>query len=234
MARRSRLQKCLDALAQHQGVLQGGPPREPWAAILFHNVVPAAEDARRERAFAALQRATGLTAEGLLAASDATLSGICGTGPAGLAQVAALRTCAEQWTSQGDPNTLVHLPEAEALGALQAFPNVDAPFAAHLLLLAGTRERLALEAHGLRTLIRIGYGLDENAGNYGQRLDPWLVHESAVDAAEPELDEGAEVRVDASLRLRALGLALCTKRPQCARCPIANLCDLSRLIGKNR
>jgi endonuclease III len=111
---------------------------------------------------------------------------------------------------------------------------VDAPFAAHLLLLAGARERLALEAHGLRTLIRIGYGLDENAGNYGKRLDPWLVHESAVDAAEPELDEGAEVRVDASLRLRALGLALCTKRPQCARCPIANLCDLSRLIGKNR
>jgi hypothetical protein len=234
VARRSRLQKCLDALAQHQGVLQGGPPRDPWAAILFHNVVPVAEEARRERAFAALQRATGLDAGQMLAASDAALSAICGAGAPGMAQVQALRRCAEVWTEQGDPSALVQLPEAQAIAALQAFPLVDAAFAAQLLLLLGKRERLALESHGLRTLIRIGYGLDENAGNYGQRLDPWLVHESAVDAAEPELDEGMDVRIDASLRLRALGLSLCTKRPQCARCPIANLCDLSRLIGKNR
>ena len=139
MARRSRLQKCLDALAQHQGVLQGGPPRDPWAAILFHNVVPVAEEARRERAFAALQRATGLDAGQILAASDAALAAICGAGAPGMAQVQALRRCAEVWTEQGDPSALVQLPEAQAIAALQAFPSVDAAFAAQLLLLLGKR-----------------------------------------------------------------------------------------------
>lgn len=215
-------------------MLPSSPPRDPWTAILFHNVVPATEEARRGRAFLLLEQETGFLAERIAGVGDVKMRAICGTTASSDVQIDALRVCAACFSEVGDPRDLVRLPFDEAMASLQRFPGIHPAMAAHLLLLAGHHSRLAFDFFALRTIVRIGYGLDENAGNYGQHLDSFVQHESAVAAAELELDEGDDLRIDATLRLRQLGIDLCTKRPQCARCPIRNQCDLPRLIGKNR
>lgn len=225
MSRRTRLQKCLELLADHQGPLIGGPPRDPWAAILWDNVVAVPDEARRDEAFAALERATGLVADRVSTATDAALLAICGKGRLAAAQVPKLRDCARLFRELGDPRGLVRLPAAKAVAALQQFPGIDQPAAERLLLFAGQGTALALDAHGLRTLQRLGYGDGE--------ADPATGYRTTQAAAVEELDDDDAVRIDAYRRLRRHGLQQCRKKPVCDSCPIHNHCDARRGDGMN-
>lgn len=223
--RRTRLQKCLDLLADHQGPLTGGPPADPWAAILWENVVYLTDEARRDDAFAALTRATKLQPERLLAATDAELLPISGKGKMAQDQAQKLRDCARLFLEVGDPRQLVTLPEAKAMARLQEFPGIGEPGAERLRLFAGQGAALALESNGLRTLQRLGYG--EDLGDYRRS------YRASQAAAAEELDDDGKARVDAYLRLRRHGQQQCRKKPLCDSCPLQNHCDARRGDGMN-
>lgn len=226
MARPTRLQKVLDRLTARQGELVGGPPRDAWAAVLWENVVGPTDEARRDEALAALQAATGLDPQRILALPAPRLQAICGNARTAAQHATAVRACCEAFARVGDPRHLVAAEPAIATAHLLAFPGVDAATAARILLFAGYSERLAFDEHGLRAIVRIGYG-DEAA-------DPATLRRTAEDAAAAELLDNQEVRIDAVLRLRRLGLTACTRRAHCDACPVGNLCEVRRLEGKNR
>ncbi|MBK8098424.1 MAG: hypothetical protein IPK26_15045 [Planctomycetes bacterium] len=223
--RRTRLQKCLELLVEHQGPLTGGPPRDPWAAILWENVVYLTDEQRRDEAFLALERATSLRPDRLLEATDDALLGICGKGKMAASQVQKLRDCARLFLEIGDPRTLVTLPESRAMTALQEFPGIGRPGAERLLLFAGHGTALALESNGLRTLQRLGYG--DDLGDYGKS------YRATQGAAAEELDADGKARIDAYLRLRRHGQQQCRKKPVCDSCPLQKHCDARRGDGMN-
>lgn len=226
MARRSRLLKCLDGLAEHQGDAVGGPPQNPWAAVLWENVVGAADELRRDQAFAALAQATALDPARIAAATDAQLLAICGNARGAPERVVALRACVTCRAATGDPGQLIERAPAAAIAALQTFPGVDRHIAERILLFAGRGTSLSVDAYGLRAIVRIGYG-DESA-------DAATTRRTAEAAAALEVPDDAAARIDAFVRLRHHGLTLCTRRPNCDACPIARLCEAARLDGKNR
>lgn len=206
--------------------MAGGPPRDAWAAVLWENVVVPTDEPRRDSAFAALRRATGLEPARLAAATDAQLAPVVGTAKGAAERLAALRACARVFAEVGDPRNLVAAEREVALEHLCAFPGIDAAIAARILLLCGHSEELAFDAHGLRAIVRIGYG-DESG-------DEDLLRRTAHAAAADEILDDVEARVDAVLRLRRLGLSHCRKRPHCDACTVANLCETARIDGKNR
>ncbi|HLQ38718.1 MAG TPA: hypothetical protein VK348_12995 [Planctomycetota bacterium] len=220
MARPPRLPKLLAALQAQQGGTVSGPPRDPWHAILWDNVVYLTDEGRRDQAFAALKQTVGLDARTIAAAPDELLLPICGKGKMAHDRVLALRECAEQFATAGDPRQLVRRPEPEARKGLKQFPGVGDPGADRLLLFAGQATPVALESNGLRTLLRLGYG--KEASNYAAS------YRSATTAAAAELPDEVEPRVDAYLRLRRHGQEVCRRQPFCDRCVLANHCPTAR------
>lgn len=223
MARLTRLQKILADLAVAQGELRGGPPRDPWHAVLWENVVPPADEGRRDKAFAALQQATRLEAAAIAALPDPSLLAICGGGKLAAAQVARLRDCAARFASAGDPRDLVTLPAATAQKHLLAFPGVDLPVFHRLRLFAGEDGRCAFDGNGIRALLRLGYG----AANGRPDAD----YDAVCAAAGDELDDDVEIRVEACLRLRRHGIDTCRRAPLCDACPVQHRCTSKR--GEN-
>jgi endonuclease III len=217
--RRSTLQKILTRLAETQGEIDDGPPRDPWHAILWDNVVYLTDEARRRKAFAQLREATGLEAAVIAAVPDEVLLPICGKGKMAAQQVLKLRECAELFSSVGDPRDLVKLPEAKAKKGLCAFPGVGLPGFHRLRLFAGAEPLATFESNGLRALARLGFGEEQK--------DYAATYRVVTAAAAAEMAEDTEVRIDAWRRLRRHGQQTCRRLPLCDACPVANHC-LSR------
>ena len=220
MPRRSTLQKILTQLAETQGGIDDGPPRDPWHAILWDNVVYLTDEVRRQQAFAQLRKATGLDAATIARTPDEVLLPICGKGKMAAQQVLKLRECAELFASAGDPRNLVKLDEARARKGLCAFPGVGLPGFHRLRLFAGAEPHATFESNGLRALARLGFG--EEQKDYAAT---YRVVTAAVDA---ELAEDVEVRIDAWQRLRRHGQQTCRRQPLCDACPVANHCAARR------
>lgn len=220
MPRLTKLQKILAVLADRQGEIDDGPPRDAWHAVLWENVVAPADAARRPKAFALLQSATGLDAARLDALAPAELQRICGRGEPGARQAERLRRCAELFSSAGDPRDLVTLPAEAARRELLAFPGIDAAIVDRLRLFAEVEPVAAFDANGLRALLRIGYG-DEDA-------DAAATAQSVVAAAADDLPADVEVLIDAWLRLWRHGIETCRRQPLCDACPVQNHCATAR------
>ena len=220
MPRHSRLQKILTSLAETQGGIGDGPPRDPWQAILWENVVYLTDEARRQKAFAELRKATGLEAALIAAAPDEVLLPICGKGKMAAQQLLKLRECAELFASVGDPRDLVKLPEARARKGLRTFPGVGLPGFHRLRLFAGAEPLATFESNGLRALARLGFGEEQK--------DYASTYRVVTAAAAAELPEDAEVRIDAWQRLRRHGQQTCRRQPLCDACPVSNLCASRR------
>lgn len=220
MARATRLQKILTRLADVQGEIEDGPPRDPWHAILWENVVYLTDEARRQKAFAQLQKATALEAAMIADAPDELLLPICGQGKMAAQQVQKLRECAALFTSVGDPRDLVTLPDKAANKSLGAFPGIGLPGCHRLRLFAGEEAPPTFESNGLRTLARLGYGEEHK--------DYAATYKSVTAAAAEELRDDMEERIDAWLRLRRHGQQTCRRQPLCDACPVANLCPTQR------
>ena len=220
MPRRSTLQKILTRLAETQGGIDGGPPRDPWHAILWDNVVYLTDEARRQEAFAQLRVATGLEAAMITAAPDEVLLSICGKGKMAAQQLLKLRECAELFASAGDPRELVKLQEAKARKGLCSFPGVGLPGFHRLRLFAGAEPLATFESNGLRALERLGFGEEQK--------DYASTYRVVTAAAAAELPEEVEVRIDAWKRLRRHGQQTCRRQPMCDGCPVRNLCAARR------
>ncbi|HEX6810087.1 MAG TPA: hypothetical protein VF384_00565 [Planctomycetota bacterium] len=220
MPRPRRLQKILTQLAEEQGAIDDGPPRDPWHAILWENVVYLTDEARRRKAFAQLRSATGLDAAIIAAAPDEVLLPICGKGKLAGQQVAKLRECAELFASTGDPRELVKLPEAKARKGLCAFPGIGLPGFHRLRLFARVEPCATFESNGVRSLARLHFGEEQK--------DYAATYRAVTAVAAEELTEDVDVRIDAWLRLRRHGQQTCRRQPLCDACPVANHCAARR------
>lgn len=220
MARLTRLQKILARLGETQGPIQDGPPRDPWHAILWENVVYLTDEGRRQKAFLQLRQATGLEAGTIADAPDELLLPICGQGKMAAQQLQKLRDCAALFAEVGDPRDLATLTDKAAKKGLCAFPGIGLPGYHRLRLFAGEEPLCTFESNGLRALLRLGYG--EEQADYA------ATYRSVTAAAADELADDVDVRIDAYLRLRRLGQTTCKKQPHCDACAVANLCTAQR------
>ncbi|HEX5050705.1 MAG TPA: hypothetical protein VFZ65_02935 [Planctomycetota bacterium] len=219
-ARRTRLQGLLAKLARSHGESQGGPPRDPWQAILYENVAYLCSDEARQRAFETLRSSTGLEASVIAMAPDELLLAATGHGKMAAQRTAKLRQCAQLFASVGDPRQLVRLPLAKARAALKRFPGIGDPGADRLLLFAGAEPLLALESNGLRTLLRLGYGREH--ANYA------ATYRSVQQAAAAQVPGTAKARVQLYFVARTHGQQVCRARPLCEVCAVAADCPFAQ------
>ncbi len=73
------------------------------------------------------------------------------------------------------------MPARQAKKSLKRFPGVGEPGAEKILLFAGALPVLALESNGLRTLIRLGYGVEQR--NYA------ATYRSVLEAVKDQIEQ---------------------------------------------
>ena len=219
-----RLQRLLARLQESFGTPDPPPLPTALAHMLWENVAYLVDDERRAQAFAALEKATGLQAERVLALSTAQLrtftqqGGIHADERAGRLHDIARLLLQEHG---GDEEALLALPVPKALRALQQFPSIGRPGAEKILLFLGRAPILALESNGLRALLRLGYG-EEQKGYDGS-------YRSAQAAAAAELPATCAALQRAYLLLRELGRTVCKRSaPDCPSCPLRGQCPTAK------
>jgi endonuclease III len=221
------LTAVLDTLEKLYGKPAKPIPKSPLEWILWENVAYLVDDERRERAFDALAKKVGLTAEKIAKASskvlyDVTLLG--GMHPED--RVDRLKGIAELALEHGggDLSQVLDLEAAAARKVLKKFPSIGDPGAEKILMFSGASRGLALESNGLRVLTRLGFG--EEKKSYSS------TYKSVQDAIAPELKKDRAWLVRAHLLLRAHGQALCKRTgPDCDACPLTETCRYFAQLG---
>lgn len=214
----------LPALLDRLEALYGAPPRPlPRRAldwVLWENAAYLVSDEKRAAAFRALKQATGLRAAGLLALPRAELLAIARLGgmlpDRRVEKLLAIAETVEE-DFDGDLESALRLPLAQARRALKKFPGIGDPGADKILLVTGTHPLPSVESNGLRTLIRLG--LVREAKNYG------TTYRAAVTVLAPFAERGCGWLTRAFELLRKHGQTLCkTNDPLCDECPLAADC----------
>ncbi len=201
------------------------PSRDPLDLIILENIAYLANDARRENAFAELRKHVGIDPESILKANRRVLADITKAGILPDVGVGKLLTVAriafEEFNS--DLNHLLRLPIPQAKKALKKFPGIGEPGAEKILLFAGVLPVLALESNGLRVLLRLGYGKENE--NYS------VTYRSVQLALSDEIRNGCEWLSRAHLLLRQHGKELCkSSKPKCALCPLQRACHYFKSV----
>ena len=216
------LPEILDLLEAHYGHQEPPRLRDPWAMIVWENVVYLVDDEKRDRAFDMLEQHFGVSPEAILSASDEQLIPIVSIGILPEQRIEKLRECAEiaRTRFNGDLESLRALPLNKAKRELQRFPRIGAPGAEKIMLFAGWQPVLALESNGLRVLLRLGIG--EGTTRYEAS------YRSAQAAAQGELFADRAALERAHLLLRLHGEQICRRAaPACDACPLTSICPSS-------
>lgn len=224
----AKLQRVVDALRRHYGPVAPPPATDAFALVLWEKVAYLADDAKRTKAFALLERRVGLTPQAILAAPRELLREIAATGGTVEAATRAdnMRIAAELVVGEfdGSLDTVLTLPLRDAKRALQKIYGLGEPGAEKILLLSRSHRLLPLDSNGARTMVRIGYGASHK--NYS------TMYRSVADAARPELVDDTDWLIDAHVLLRHHGQQLCkTSAPRCELCPVASLCEYHRSLN---
>lgn len=214
------LARVLAALERIHGAPPRPVPRTPLQWILWENVAYLVDDERRKRAFEALRRSVGLTAEALDAASREELLAVTRLG--GMhpeARVDKLKDVADLAREHGGKGleSVLRLPPAAARKVLGRFPGIGKPGADKILMACGAADELALESNGLRVLLRLGYG--EEAASYA------TTYRSVQVALAGQRKDDSAWALRAHQLLRTHGQTLCKRSaPDCDACPLARGC----------
>ena len=216
--------RTIERLRKFYGKPNPPPANGPFEHVMWENACYLLPDERRLEVFETLRRLVGLDAAAINAAPDSVLLPIATRG--GMrpeTRVFRWREIARITLSQFDGNldSILTKPYAEAKRALKQFPNVGDPGAEKILLFCGMASNLPLESNGLRVLTRLGWGRAQK--NYG------AMYRSVLDDVKPDLPSDVELLVEAHLLLREHGKTLCKdKSPQCSECPLANACSYAK------
>ncbi len=218
----TRLSRIVASLREHYGRVAPPPAKTAFALVLWEKVAYLADDERRLKAFALLERRVGLTPQAILAATPDVLREITAVGgPVGVIERAQrMRDAAELVIGEfdGSLDNALALPLREARRALRKVYGIGEPGADKILLLTRTYKVLPLDSNGVRALCRIGYGRDHK--NYS------TMYKSVIEAATPELIDDYAWLIDAHVLLRHHGQEICkTGQPRCEICPLAANCD---------
>jgi endonuclease-3 len=213
------LQQVVDQLV----ALYGVPPAPRLTRLLdllvWENVAYLVDDERRALAFQRLREQVGSTPAQLLAAPREALVAIAGAGILPDHQAGKLRRIAEIVVGEfgGDLERVRRLPLPAARKALLRFPGVGEPGAEKILLFSRAAPVLALDSHGVRVLLRLGFG--EESKRYS------VTYRSVQQAAHGEIEEQCSWLIRTHQVLRRHGQELCRRsRPSCEVCPLASGC----------
>jgi len=195
--------------------------QDPFHLILWEQVGYLVTDDVRREAFVALRAATGLTPEGVAAATVPKLTAIARRGGAIAARERATRMrdsaneVLRRW--DGDLSRALKLPEKEARRALASFPMIGQPGADRIMVIAGTARLLPLDSNGLRVVQRLG--LSEAGSDYRAS------YAAAQQALRPQLPRSRPALLDGYAHLRRLGQEICRRAtPDCEVCPLRADC----------
>jgi endonuclease-3 len=188
--------------------------------VLLERVAYLVSDERRAEAFAALKKRVGTSADRILAAPRKVLVEVARLGGMHPERRAEdLREIARIVKDRfgGDLPSALRLPLPDAKRALRLFPGIGEPGAEKILLFSGAYALLPLESNGLRTLLRLGFGVEQKAYAASYR--------SAQAAVAEGLPRDTAWLVRAHQLLRRHGQTICKASvPLCARCPLRGDC----------
>jgi endonuclease-3 len=220
--------EIIDRLKQYYGPPAAPPAQGPFELVLWENACYLLPDERRLEVFETLRDKVGLNAAAIDAAADRLLLPIAlrgGMHPE--KRVFRWREIARITLDQynGNLDSILSQPYAEAKKALKQFPTISDPGAEKILLLCGISGGiLPLESNGLRVLCRVGWGHEQKSYQ--------ATYRSVQDALKPELPTDAAGLKQAHLLLRVHGKTLCNdKAPLCHQCPVSGECAFALAIG---
>ena len=216
--------KTIERLKKQYGEPSPPPAKGPFELVMWENACYLLPDDRRLEVFETLRKQVGLDAAKIQAAPDSVLLPIATRG--GMrpeTRVFRWREIARITLSQfeGDLDSILDKPYAEAKRALKQFPAIGDPGAEKILLFCGMASGLPLESNGLRVLTRLGWGRVQKS--YG------AMYRSVMDDLAPDLPHSPKQLTEAHLLLREHGKTLCKDTsPLCSACPLANACDYAK------
>jgi endonuclease III len=198
------------------------PPKitDPFEQVLWENVAYLADDEKRARAFAALEKTVGTTPEDILRAKPEKLLAVTRIGgivPELRAQ--RLRQCAEivQILLKEKLDSALSESLAHAKKTLKRFPTIGEPGAEKILMMAGKYPVFGIESNGLRVLLRLGFAQEQKSYSASYR--------SVQRALAGQLPAHCKSLVTAHQLLRTHGQQLCKRsRPLCGNCPLEDIC----------
>lgn len=227
----AKLARVLAGLKAAYGPVAPPPAGTAFGLILWEKVAYLATDTKRLAAFRALEQRVGLTPQAILAAPRSELEAICASGGrVGFAERAkSMHDSAALVLDEfdGDLQTVLTRPVAEAKRALMRFYGVGEPGAERILLLTRSQKVLPLDSNGARTMVRLGYGADDKSYT--------RMYRSVADAARPELENDFDWLVDAHVYLRHHGQEVCkTSAPRCEACAVRADCAFGSRAKSNQ
>lgn len=221
MSGKSRFLEILDRLDESFGRAEKPDITDPFEQVLFEQVAYLTNDAKRVAAFEALRERIGLAPRNILEAQQSDLIEVASSGGSAIVEkrVSRMRDAArivmQNW--EGDLSGVLDLSYEKARRILSGFAMIGEPGADKILLFAGSSSRPALDSNGLRVLLRIGYGSEEDQYRKAYR--------SVIEAVEAEVDDRWESAYGAYVQLKRLGREVCKRsEPQCGACPLNDLC----------
>jgi endonuclease III len=216
------LSTAVAALEAHYGK-QPRLETDPWKAVVWENVAYLVDDERRRATYEALRARVGLTPGNILRVPRAKLARVIVAGgmkPEHRAE--KLRHAAEIASEVGvaQLRAMIKADPQRARRVLKRFPGIGEPGADRLLMLRGAALTLAPESNGLRVLIRLGWGKEDQ--DYGR------TYRAVVLATEAHLQDDKPWLARAHGLLRHHGKSLCLRsRPLCIECPLQASCPAS-------
>lgn len=219
------------AIAKKLEATYGAPPIpriiDPFEMILYENVAYLVDDERRDLAFEELRKAVGTRPVDILTAAPAALNGLAKFGGVNRQGQVEKLVKAAQIAAQhfdGDLAKALRLPIKLARAALKKFPGIGDPGAEKIMLFNRKLPVLALESNGLRALLRLGYGREDE--NYAAS------YRSVQEAVAAETPEDYDWLIKAHQLLRRHGKELCKRtRPLCGKCPLESQCRYRQTAG---
>ncbi|MBV9061647.1 MAG: hypothetical protein JOY77_01805 [Alphaproteobacteria bacterium] len=194
---------------------------DPLALIVWENIGYLIDDGRRTALLEEFRDRIGLEAAKIATAPNAILSDIARRGGINaLARSERLRRIGEIAVAECEGDLSSHLrilPVPKARALLKKFPAIGDPGADKILLLSGIAPLPTVDSNGLRTMVRLGYCLEENS--YGQ------TYKSAAAVLGLAGQSDSDWLARAYGLLREHGKALCKRAaPVCEPCPLDHIC----------
>jgi endonuclease III len=193
---------------------------DPFEVIVWENAAYLVNDERRARVFGRLREMVGLDPEEILGTPPGVLADVISEG--GMLpdmRAGKLIAAAEEAQPLGAEGLreLVRTSPEKARKKLKKFPGIGEPGADKILLFSRVHRTLAPDSNALRTLVRLGFG-DEDE-NYGR------MYRSAADAVASQLPKDFPALIRAHQLLRRHGQEICKRgAPLCEACPLTDSC----------
>jgi endonuclease-3 len=217
LTRVSRLEGLLARLRKFYGALPA-PPADPFTLFVWEVLSVHSVPRKRDAALGALKRIRALTPDAMWRAPQKKLEdSVALAGPYVEQRLRALRTGVDLFRRSPQISAVIKGPAPAALKALKPFPQMGEGGACRMLLFAGGRAVLPIDARLSRTAVRLGYG--------AQHADFKKTARIIRTAVSAELRPPPAAYKLAYLYLSHHGAATCTEAdPHCMVCPLVEDC----------